>query len=812
MVTELKTKIKTKIGDYDSRLRWILLLSVVIIFTIILYPSLVIQKNSYKIGDVVTNDLKASKDFFCEDSFATAANRKQAVEAVLTVYDYDPQFSRKMLQRIRQAFNDLNKILAREVQKQQENFDGNSKPVSGSQITDNPELSLTKKIQISHDLVWKNKELFQQKLGIEVSRGAYKILIEESFSPEISGLIAKILARIMENGVVANKETLLIETGKGITMRNVVTQKERFVINLKQFYGPDQAKAMVRIIGQPLLKKVNYNLVNLIVDFSQRLIQPNISLNINETEERKKKALDTVKPVLYKIKAGEMLLREGERVDQIKLVKLKALQSQSSPDGFMVSSLGAAILLTCLLMAVYILCLRNQRRFNIHHNKNLLFISLVLLVTLFIVKISVVLGDSITPGLSFLLSKNSIIFGIPIASGAMTVCLFLGMEIAAPVAMVIAICATFMFQGRMELFLFFLINSAMGAYWVIDCRERNVIIKAGLKLGFLNILLVTGINIFAGTAIGLTFLWDWAFAFSAGITSGILAVGIAPLIEIGFGFTTDITLLELANVDRPILRRLMIEAPGTYHHSVIVGSLVEAAAAEIGANPLLAKVCGFYHDIGKLKKPLYFIENQGNTKNKHDKLAPSMSALIIIAHIKDGVELARQNKLGQEIIDTIKQHHGTSLISYFYEKARKLKGDDAVNIDDFRYPGPKPQTIEAGLVMLADVVEAASRALENPTPSRIQGLVQNLINKIFSDGQLSNCELTLKDLHSIARSFNKILNGIHHHRIEYVDNKIQGNGKRKNGGSDRKSTNNLSYLKQNSGKKSTAHLKRLGLS
>jgi rRNA maturation RNase YbeY len=242
-----------------------------------------------------------------------------------------------------------------------------------------------------------------------------------------------------------------------------------------------------------------------------------------------------------------------------------------------------------------------------------------------------------------------------------------------------------------------------------------------------------------------------------------------------FDYTTDITLLELANLDRPILRRLMIEAPGTYHHSVIVGTLVEAAASEIGANPLLARVCGYYHDIGKVNKPLYFIENQKG-KNKHDKLAPSMSSLILIAHVKDGVEIARKNKLGSMIIDTIKQHHGTSLIKFFYEKAKQRKGEDSVNIDDFRYPGPKPQTREAGLVMLADAVEAASRTLENPTSSRIQGLVQNLINKIFSDGQLDACELTLKDLHNIAKSFNQILSGIYHHRIEYPDQRAAANG------------------------------------
>ena len=297
-----------------------------------------------------------------------------------------------------------------------------------------------------------------------------------------------------------------------------------------------------------------------------------------------------------------------------------------------------------------------------------------------------------------------------------------------------------------------------------------------------------------------------------GIGAGVVTAGIAPLVEIAFDYTTDIKLLELANLDHPILRKLMIEAPGTYHHSVIVGSMVEAAASEIGANPLLAKVCGYYHDIGKIKKPMYFIENQTNGKNRHDKLAPSMSSLILIAHIKNGVEIARENKLGQDIIDSIRQHHGTSFISFFYEKAKKQKGKDAVNIDDFRYPGPKPMTKEAALVMLADVVEAASRTLDNPTTSRIQGLVQNLINKIFSDGQLENCELTLKDLHNIAKSFNNILSGIYHHRIEYPEKLVLHNGKGANGSSDRQQAKQAQDISEKDKANGTGHIKRLGLS
>jgi putative nucleotidyltransferase with HDIG domain len=243
----------------------------------------------------------------------------------------------------------------------------------------------------------------------------------------------------------------------------------------------------------------------------------------------------------------------------------------------------------------------------------------------------------------------------------------------------------------------------------------------------------------------------------------------------------------------------------------VVGSLVEAAADEIGANPLLAKVCGYYHDIGKIKKPLYFIENQRDGKNRHDKLAPSMSKTILIAHVKDGVAMARENRLGQVIVDTIRQSHGTSLIKYFYNKACEQNPGDSINMDDYRYPGPRPQTREAGLVMLADVVEAASRTLENPTPSRIQGLVQTLVNNIFSDGQLDHCELTLKDLHAIAKNFISILTGIHHHRIEYPEKMGKTNGNIKNGHPDRQSAERPADQPRKDRENGSGHLKRLGL-
>jgi len=235
--------------------------------------------------------------------------------------------------------------------------------------------------------------------------------------------------------------------------------------------------------------------------------------------------------------------------------------------------------------------------------------------------------------------------------------------------------------------------------------------------------------------------------------------------------TTDIKLLELANLNQPIFQKMIMEAPGTYHHSIIVASLVETAAEVIGANPLLAKVSAYYHDIGKIKKPLYFIENQQNGENKHIKLSPKMSSLIITTHVKEGCELASKAKLGTQITNIIREHHGTSLVSYFYEKAKKDRDPSIRSLpeSDFRYAGPKPQSKEAGLVLLGDVIEASSRTLSNPTPARIKNLVRERIERVFMDGQLDDCELTLHDLNKIAENFMRILNGIFHQRIDYPD-------------------------------------------
>ncbi|MGD8366515.1 MAG: HDIG domain-containing protein [Desulfobacterales bacterium] len=780
-------------------LRLLVLIGMALTYTVFLYPNLSSQAPAYRLGDVADRDIKAPRDFFIEDRAATQANREKAVDQVLTVYDFNPRLGPEIMDRVERAF-----AMARS------SAGDATAPVQGADAA--PAGSADSEQASARDRVWAKKGEFEKILGIEISDGAYRILEREAFSEQIANLIVEIISAIFENGVVADKEGLLRESDTGITVRNIGTGKEEVVKTLRAYYGLDQAKTMVRVIGQPLVRELNYNLINLIVDLCQRLIQPNLTLNRNETEGRKQAAAEAVKPILYQIKAGEMLLREGERVTEFQLLKLNALRKGQKNEKFLSTGVGAGIILTLLIITIYLLHAQKIERPRSEADKNIVFIGCTLLFFFLFAQVSATVGNQIAHSRPYAISDSAVAFGIPIAAAGMLFCLFLSLETAIPLSLLAAASAAVTFENRFEIFFYFFVSSAIAAYWIQSCRQRTGFILVGLKTGLLNVMLATAVDVYTGDYLGFKVLWDWMFAFLGGIGASIITLGLAPMIEMVFSYTTEISLLELANLDRPILRRLMIEAPGTYHHSVIVGSMVEAAASEIGANPLLAKVCGYYHDIGKMKKPLYFIENQMDGKNRHDKLAPSMSSLILIAHVKDGVEIARKNKLGQPIIDAIRQHHGSSLIAYFYEKAKQQRGEDAVNIDDFRYPGPRPQTKETGLVMLADVVEAASRTLYNPTPSRIQGLVGNLINKIFSDGQLDNCELTLRDLHSIAKTFTKILTGIHHHRIEYSETVTRINGKGKNGSTHRQSAKSPSDTNRDDPPKGKGHLKRLGQS
>ncbi len=793
-----------------SRTMLFLLFGTSLLIALLLFPNLLLTVPRYRVGDVVQKDIKSPKDFLIEDKEATEGKREEAIRSALSIYDLDDDLSGKLASRITEAFEHMRNLASAGkpgVLQDQPNNAGNDQALPTG-VNAPPAETIS-----PHDLIWKEKDNFENMLGIQISSDAYNILENANFTEAIPEQINQLLGTVLQNGIVANKQLLLQERDKGVVVRRLSSREELSVTNLPKFYSLDEAQIAIATTGREVIKDVGFSLRNLIIDMAQRLTQPNLTLNKRETEERKKKVVAEVKAVLTQVKQGEMLLREGEKVTEKDMLKLKALEFETRREQLFTSGVGFVLLFMMFFVILFEVNLKVYGSPTVN-NRDLLFLSLMLIILFFLGEVSTSLATGIAGSIPYSMEASSLFYAIPVATGAMTVCLFMGLRIAIPFSIAMAFVVAFLFENRFDMFLFFLLSNIVGAYWVRTCKERGTLIKAGLKVGLVNILVVTALHMFKGSGLDLKLVWDWTFGFVGGVSSAILATGFAPVVEMMFGYSTDIKLLELANLDRPILRKLMLEAPGTYHHSVIVGSLVEAAAAAVGANPLLAKASGYYHDIGKIKKPLYFIENQVGSENKHDKLAPSMSSLILIAHVKDGVEIARNHKLGKAIIDIIQQHHGTTLITYFYEKAKQLKGEDTVKMEHFRYPGPKPQTKEAGLVLLADAVEAASRSLENPTPARIKGLVQRIINKMFLDEQLDECELTLRDLHEIARSFNKILTGIHHHRIEYPDEvaKIDSGTKKLNGYSDKRQAKSSQDRPEEDQEEGKDNLRRLGMS
>ena len=437
-----------------------------------------------------------------------------------------------------------------------------------------------------------------------------------------------------------------------------------------------------------------------------------------------------------------------------------SLMVDLSPERF----LGGSLIAFVLLFILY----RDIMRYKPSYIKNynmFLLLGLMIIGTLLIGRFFGYLFENLLKGIG-LVSPETAIYGIPVAAGAMFVALLFDFHTAITFSFTISLLTGYWLNDAYYPIYTF-VGSLTAAFSVIRCKKRSAILRGGFYVACVNVLLTLILLLARGELFTYKAPYALIFAvFSGVIVSSIVSV-LLPLIEYLFKISTDISLLELLDLNQPLMKNLMINAPGTYHHSVIVGNLVEAAAETVGVNPLLARVSSYYHDVGKIKIPDYFVENQGGSASRHDRLTPHMSSMIIINHVKEGVELARQFKIPEAIIDIITQHHGTSLITYFYSKAKELNAGAAPDEADYKYPGPKPQTRVAALVMMADAVEAASRVLTDPTPARISALVDKITNHIFLDGQLDECELTFKDISEIKKKFTYILTGIFHKRIDY---------------------------------------------
>ncbi len=478
----------------------------------------------------------------------------------------------------------------------------------------------------------------------------------------------------------------------------------------------------------------------------------------------------------------------------------------------LLEALGIAGLCGALLTALHLAWLsRMDLRYGQGGLKDLVFLGALLVLSAVVARALLVFASALVPGWGPA-GAESLAYGLPLSAGPLLAALFLGPQAGMLLALAAGLLAAMVWPGSLGLFAFYLIGGVVAAHQVEQGRTRASLLRAGAVGGLAGVVVLVAVSLAGDWFWSLRLPVALAAACLGGLVAGVLAAGLAPLMELAFGYTTDFSLMELASLDHPLLRELMLRAPGTYHHSLVVSSLVEAAAREIGANHLLARVAALYHDIGKVKKADYFVENQQGGTNRHEKLAASMSALILTSHVKEGVELARGHRLSRPLIDIMAQHHGTRIIHFFFYKAiesRRAAGQPDPDPEAFRYPGPRPQTREAGLVMLADTVEAASRSMDNPGPARIKGLVQTQINKVFAEGELDECELTLKDLHKIAKSFNTILNGIFHQRVEYPGTEDQA--KKRNGDSDRQQAAGAGAQRGAPGPPDAPDLKRLGM-
>jgi len=719
--------------------KWFIGIAIAILLTLLLSPSLRLRIKEYTVGDVATKEVKSTQDLLVEDQKSTQEKRAEAERSVLSIYDYDPGVLSETETRIRAAFKSL-----------AASFPKRGKGVDQSALV---------------------KKEWEASIRVPLSPKEWQVLEKEHFDPAIGEAALKIIAPLLEKGIVNDKELLDPDAERGILIRNIQTRGVRRSFPPFTFLDLKEARAKLRtqaVSLSPPLRKETSGIVLKIAEYFLRL---NLTFNKDETEGKKTDAKERVNPVYFQVKRGEVILRPGDRVYEEHLSKIRALKKAQEKTHLLTLLIGMGLLTFLTIASLYQFATQNIRKVALSQ-KDLLFCSTALLGIIAFLKLFQ-LSTDVLGGEFFSIPASSYLYLFPIATGAMLVRIVLNSEVAIVFSLLTSYFSAVLMGNQLFYFVFTFVGSVIGAHKVARCEQRSILLKAGLTVGGMNALMLLSYSLLSENFLKMALLSDLMMGFLGGVIASVLVLGIVPIVETLFGYTTDIKLLELANMDHPLLKDLILQAPGTYHHSIIVGSLVEAAAKSIAANPLLARVSAYYHDIGKLKKPLYFIENVGGGENKHEHLTYTMSSLILVSHVKDGVEMARESRLGERIGHIILQHHGTSLISYFYQKAKEKENPEmeSINENDFRYPGPKPQTKEAGLVMLADSVEAASRALADPTPSRIKSLVQRVTNNIFLDGQMEECELTLKELQEIQESFNRILTAIFHQRIDYPASK-----------------------------------------
>lgn len=692
----------------------------------------------YKTGDVAVDAVIVPEDLTVTSQELTRLEMDRALASVPAVYDLDPNVLRATLARVHEYFSKSRAIW------------------SGP----GPAAETTKTLGLE----------FQNAFRQPASASLLTALAATRFDASLESQLSRLLERIFRDRVLNSIEVSEVSPSPSrIVLRNIIDNSESNLAVPPQWASPIQARTRIReeIMSWDVLPR---EARGEFAALAENLITVNGLYNPRETAERRRAAEHGVQPIQIFIAARTVLLHAGQTVTADKIGVLNALGALEDMHRRPRYLLG--LYFSSLLFAFFIwryLLQRPSRELAPARQFLVIMVSFVVLLAL--IKAMLFSFGLIQESISSLPFSDPLSskLAIPFAAAALLITLLLGADTGMVCAIVFALCVGYMGRSTM-LSIYALFSGLAAIYAVRQYRDRGAVIRASLIVGFSNFIIAFGLRLMTGGHL------DWRillFDFGNTLLGGIFVAGCVslflPLFETAFDVCTDVRLLELSNLNLPILRRLAAEAPGTYHHSILVGVLAEAGAEAIGANPLLARVACLYHDIGKIVKSSYYIENSKDAKQRHDRISPKMSSSVIIDHVKEGLELARKIRLPRRVAEIIPQHHGTSLVTYFYHQAINDPDADEMGIteDQFRYPGPRPRSREAALVMLADSIEAASRAVDHQNPKKFQNVVDRIVTRFLDDHQLDECQLTLNDILLAKQAFARALAGIYHQRMAY---------------------------------------------
>lgn len=571
----------------------------------------------------------------------------------------------------------------------------------------------------------------------------------------------KVILQVYNNGILEKQYTNPLKLKSNFIVIRVIgntSELKEKQVSIDALYDINKIKTLVPVICKEVCNQPSNEVVYAISSVVISLLQPNLFFNEEETKKRITDAIQSVKPVMRVIKKGQSIAREGDTITEDVLKKINIINKNSRFSGFsfvlglLLTQLGFLVIFGYFLITYY-------TNLVVDNKMPLIVFTLVMafiIITFFMARWQ----GRVFEGLFFPLL-------LPIPLITMILAIMYNIHIAMLIGMYVVFFVAIITKGDFTSLLLAFSSALSGVFVVGDVERRSDFLRGGFTLGLINSVIVISVGLMHELSFAMI-LNNIGLAFVSGIINAIVVFGVFPIYENLFGVTTKFKLLELSDLNAPIFREMLIKAPGTYNHSIMVATLAESACKEIGANALLARVGGYYHDIGKIQDANFYIENKV-TDPRAKKLSALEYCKLIISHVEKGVELARKNNLPEMVIDFIREHHGQTVMTYFYHQALEESGasGDIIQKSDFQYPGPKPHTRETAVVMLADAIEAATRSIQEPTIEKLESLIKRIINNRLNEGDLERADITMSDLNRIQHSILQVLQGIFHSRIEY---------------------------------------------